>query len=144
MMTSWGREWLSGVRGRCVKVSEWWDFLGSGEVFPPEAWLEIAQLEYNGYAGCSDDLREIKADMEEAMDAMDLVQPHAVVSQTTRKQVRGILGGRRKWLFDKRRLETTEERSARVAERRARDAAARAARAARRQSRHSQSGSAAR
>lgn len=133
MMASWGQEWLSHLRGRWVSLTEWYDFVGSDEVFPSWAWLLIAQLEYDGYAGDSDSLREIRLDIDEAMDAMDLVQPHAVVTEAVRKQVRGVLGGRRRWLFDEQRLETGEERSARVAERRARQAAAREARAAQRQ-----------
>lgn len=141
MMASWGQEWLSHVRGRWVPLLDWYDFLGSDEVFPAWAWLMIAQLEYDGYAGDSDSLREIRSDIEEAMDAMDLVQPQAVVTEAVRKQVRAVLGGRRRWLFDEQRLETGEERSARVAERRARQAAAREARAAQRQG--DQSGTAA-
>ncbi|GAC94310.1 hypothetical protein PHSY_001881 [Pseudozyma hubeiensis SY62] len=136
MLSSWACEYLSSVRGRAVTIDEWYDLLGSDHDFPDEAWLWIAQVQYEGYAGDRDSIREIKGDLNEAIDWYNDERPDKAVPQTIRKQCMSILGGRRRWLLRERRFETGQERSDRVAVRRARETARKAARDRERQERY--------
>ncbi|KAJ9475854.1 hypothetical protein PHBOTO_005910 [Pseudozyma hubeiensis] len=136
MLSSWACDYLSAVRGRLVTINEWYDLLDSEGDFPDEAWLWIAQVEYEGYAGDRDSIREIKEDLNEAIDWYNEERPEKAVPRTIRKQCMSILGGRRRWLLRERRFETGQERSDRVAERCAREMARKAARDRERQERY--------